>query len=334
MHLLFLRTKEPVRIVALATTIAAAMLPSAFAQADGPYPNKPIKIVVGFGSGSATDVLARIIADPLAKALGQPVIVENRPSAGATIGSEVVSRAKPDGYTLLLGASSAMAVAPAGLVKNLTYDPIKSFTPLWRMSKINYVVMGSTKLPAKNIGEFIAYTRKNPDKVNCASGNATGIAFCELLESHLGVNLLSVPYKSTPAAVMDLLGDQVHVMLVDATNATPRIKSGQLIPYAVPAAERSVLLPDLPTLAETGIKIPELLGWWAMWGPANLPKPIADRLSQELSRIVDDQAIQKKMQAAALEPFSGSPTEVNDYLTKDLNAWTKIIKDYNLAPQN
>lgn len=318
-----------------ACALACGAVPGQAGAAGGGYPSRPVKIVVGFGPGSATDSLARLIAEPLAKAIGQPVVVENRPSAGATIGADLVARAAPDGYTLMLGASSAMVVAPAGVVRGLSYDPLKDFTPLWRVSKISYMVMGSAKLPARNLGEFIAYARQHPAQTNCASGNATGIAFCELLKTRTGVNITGVPYKSTPPAVLDLVSNQVQVMLVDAANGVARARSGQLVAYGVPAAQRSTLLPDVPTLGEAGLpQFPELLGWWAIWGPAGLPRPIATRLSQELERIVADTAVQKAMQSLSLEPFPGSPNEVNSYLAHDLEAWKAMVRTYKLAGDN
>lgn len=315
--------------------LACGAVPDPAGAAGGGYPSRPVKIVVGFGPGSATDSLARLIAEPLAKALGQPVVVENRPSAGATIGADLVARAAPDGYTLMLGASSAMVVAPAGVVRGLAYDPLKDFTPLWRVSKISYLVMGSAKLPARNLREFIAHARKHPEQTNCASGNATGIAFCELLKTRTGVNMAGVPYKSTPPAVLDLVSNQVQVMLVDAANGAARARSGQLVAYGVPEAQRSALLPDVPTLVEAGLpQFPELLGWWAIWGPAGLPRPIATRLSQELERIVADAAVQKAMKSLSLEPFPGSPKEVNSYLARDLEAWRAMVRIYKLAGDN
>lgn len=324
------------RAAMAACVVVCAAVPGHARAAEGGYPSRPVKIVVGFGPGSATDSLARLIAEPLSKAIGQPVVVENRPSAGATIGADVVARAAPDGYTLMLGASSAMVAAPAGVVRGLSYDPLKDFTPLWRVSKISYMVMGSPKLPARNLGEFIAYARQHPSQTNCASGNATGIAFCELFKARIGVNMASVPYKSTPPAVLDLISNQVQVMLVDAANGTARARSGQLVAYGVPEAQRSALLPDVPTLAEAGLpQFPELLGWWAIWGPAGMPKPIAARLSQELERIVGDPAVQKTMRSSlSLEPFPGSPAEVNSYLARDLASWKNLVRNYNLAGDN
>jgi tripartite-type tricarboxylate transporter receptor subunit TctC len=313
----------------------AGVVLSTGAQAQQPYPNKPIRLVTGFAPGSATDSVARLLAEPLGAALGQQIIVDNRPGVASTLATAQVARAPADGYTLMLGTNSALATGPAGVIRNVGYDPVRDFTPIGRVATVSFMLVGNTKLAPKTLPELIDYTRRNPDRMNCASGNTNGIVFCELFKQRIGASVLAVPYKSTPPALTDLIGGQVQVMFVDVPTGGPRVLAGQVHPYAVTSRKRSSVVPDVPTMAEAGLRdFPENSGWWGLYGPAGLPKNVVARLVAALDEALKRPDVQSRLQTLGVELSPAPPEELDAFLRSQLQDWARFLKDFNIAPEN
>jgi len=299
------------------------------------YPSKPIRLLIGFAPGSATDSVARILAEPLGAALGQQVVVDNKPGAASTLATSMVAKAAADGYTLTLGTNSAMATGPAGVMRNIDYDPVKDFTPIGKVATVNFMLVGNTKLPAQTLTELMAYSKRNADKVNCASGNTNGVVFCELFKQRVGANLMGVPYKSTPQALTDVIGGQVQLMFVDVPSGGPRVKAGQLQAYAVTSLKRSAVLPDVPTMGEAGVQnFPDNSGWWGLYGPAGLPAPIAAKITAALDQVLQREDVKQRLNNLGVEISPASPQEFDRFLKSQLQDWRKFLKDFNIQPEN
>lgn len=311
---------------------AGALSPS---PAAAQYPSQPIRLVTGFAAGSATDILARILIEPLGAALGQPIVVDNRPGALSVLGTEAVARARPDGYTLLLGANAGLAVAPAGLVRNVSYDPLRDFTPLGRVGIVAFVMVSGRQIPATDGAGLIGYIRRNQDNASCASSNANGRVFCEMLKRRLGTELVSIYYRATPQAATDLIAGRVSLMFMDAASAAPRIATEQLRAYAVIDNSRSALLPEVPTAAEAGLPdLPHNLGWWGLFGPAALPTPVADRLARELQGVLGRRDVQQRMLAAGVQPSPMSPAELGGFVSQELQTWRALLTSLEISPED
>jgi|LauGreDrversion4_1035100.scaffolds.fasta_scaffold08139_8 tripartite-type tricarboxylate transporter receptor subunit TctC len=299
------------------------------------YPSKPIRLLIGFAPGSATDSVARILAEPLGAALGQQVVVDNKPGAASTLATSMVAKAAADGYTLTLGTNSAMATGPAGVMRNIDYDPVKDFTPIGKVATVNFMLVGNTKVPAQTLTELMAYSKRNADKVNCASGNTNGVVFCELFKQRVGANLMGVPYKSTPQALTDVIGGQVQLMFVDVPSGGPRVKAGQLQAYAVTSLKRSAVLPDVPTMGEAGVQnFPDNSGWWGLYGPAGLPAPIAAKITAALDQVLQREDVKQRLNNLGVEISPASPQEFDRFLKSQLQDWRKFLKDFNIQPEN
>ena len=299
------------------------------------YPSKPIRLLIGFAPGSATDSVARILAEPLGAALGQQVVVDNKPGAASTLATSMVAKAAADGYTLTLGTNSAMATGPAGVMRNIDYDPVKDFTPIGKVATVNFMLVGNTKVPAQTLTELMAYSKRNADKVNCASGNTNGVVFCELFKQRVGANLMGVPYKSTPQALTDVIGGQVQLMFVDVPSGGPRVKAGQLQAYAVTSLKRSAVLPDVPTMGEAGVQnFPDNSGWWGLYGPAGLPAPIAAKITAALDQVLQREDVKQRLHNLGVEISPASPQELDRFLKSQLQDWRKFLKDFNIQPEN
>src|SRR5215831_12800642 len=260
------------------------------------YPSRPITIVVPFGPGSATDSVARSIALPLGVALKQSIVVETKPGANGTIAASQVARAAPDGYTLILGTNTPHSAAPS-LVKGISYDPVKDFTPLSRVGSFTQMLVLNPDLPVKSIPELIAYAKANPGKLSFASGNASSIVAGETLKRWAGIDIVHIPYRSAPPALNDVLGGRVSMMFTDLTTGLPHVKSGALRALATTRLQRSTLFPELPSLHEAGITNFDMDSWTGMFAPANTPRDVVMRLNVELRRIIDHPEIKMRLGA-------------------------------------
>lgn len=307
--------------LALATTTALAA-----------YPEKPITLIVPFPPGSGTDSVGRIFAEELGKELGQTVIVDNKPGANATIAANYVAKAAPDGYTLFVTTNTSHSAAP-WLMKNVNYDPVKDFTPIARGGNLPFILVTNPSKPYKTVKELVEYARQNPGKVAYATGNSTGIVGGGTLQVVTDTEMLHVPYKGTPQALTDLVSGEVDFMFTDLTSGTPFVKSGRLHAMAVSTAERSALLPDLPSMQEAGVENFDLNSWNGYFGPAGMDPEIVNTLNAAINKIVANPETKARLADMGFDAFSGSPEEFAQFVKDQYALWGKWIKDANLAPQ-
>lgn len=317
---------------ALAVPVALALTPAANAHASDTWPTRPLRLVVPFAAGSGTDAVARITARELGDALGQNVVVDNRPGANGAIAAELVAQAAPDGYTLFMTTNTTHSANPS-LMKKLPYDPIRDFTPVARMGNLPFMLVVNPKLPVKTVPELIAYAKTHPG-MSYASGNSTGIVSGATFGRLAGLDLLHVPYKSTPPAMTDVIAGQVPMMFVDVAAGIANVKAGKLRALAVTTAQRSRLLPDLPPMAD----VPELrnfdiTSWNGVFAPARTPAPIVERLNRELSRIARSKEVAPRFEALGFEAFGQSPQQFAGFVAGELIKWTKLVKDAGIQPE-
>ncbi len=315
----------------LAGLIAAAGLVIASAASAQPYPSKPIRLIVPFGPGSGSDILARILSEPLTQALGQPIIIENKPGNNTTLGTELVVQSPPDGYTLGLLTNSGLAASPGGLTTGVRYDPVKDLAYITMVASVNYVLLVNVDVPAKTASELVALVKANPGKYNYASGNTGGISYGGWYKNAHKLDMTHVPYKSTPPGLADLISGHVQIMVADVPSSLAMIRAGKVRAVGVPSAKRYQLLPDVPTFAETGLATPPIMdGWWVLVAPAGTPDPILDRLNKEVVKVLETDSIKAKLLDSALVPTPSTRAEAAAYQKDQLGVWTKMIKDLNL----
>jgi tripartite-type tricarboxylate transporter receptor subunit TctC len=308
-----------------------ALLGVAAACAQG-FPNKPITIITAFGPGSASDTIARVMAQPLGIALKQSIIVEARPGASGAISAMYVARAPADGYTMLLTTNSPHSAAPF-LMKNIAYDPVKDFTPISRYGSFTLMLCINPKIPAHNVKELIEYARANPGKLTFASGNSAGIVAGETLKHWAKLDMLHVPYKSTPQGVTDLIAGRVSMMFVDLTAGIEHVRAGNLRALATTRIKRSTLLPDLPTMDEAGVTGFDMDAWAGFVLPAKTPPEVAKLLSNTMRPIIDDPKTKETLGRVGFEAFSSSPEELEDHIKVQLGKWKKMVEDAGIQPE-
>lgn len=316
------------------TLLAAVLLTLAplGAMADT-YPSRTIRIVVGFGPGSGTDILARLLAEQLQQKLGQSVIVENRAGAAAQIAATAVARSQPDGYTLFITSNSSHSVNPH-IYKSLTYDPRKDFTPIAGLAYFPFLLAIDPKLPPKTPKEFVEWAHANKDKVTYAYGTSAVRIPAAALDRLLQLHATGVSYRSSPPAMMDVIGGQVSFLVVDLASSQEQIKSGKLRALAVTTAKRSALAPDLPTIEETfGLKDFDLAAWTGLFGPANLPKEIVDKLSAAVLEIMNRPAIRERITALGAEPTPSDPATFAKLVERQYVLWGQKVKDAGIEPE-
>jgi tripartite-type tricarboxylate transporter receptor subunit TctC len=315
--------------LAFALVWLACSASPAFAQA---YPTKPITLIVPFAAGSGTDGVARVVAQRLSERVKQPVLVENKPGANAQIGAESVAKAAPDGYTLLVATNTSHSANPS-LYKNLRYDPIRDFTPIARTGELPFALIVSPALPVKSVQELIEYARKNPGKVSYATPNSTSLVASETLKLMAKINIVGVPYKSSPQALTDLVGGQLEMYVVDFGSGLSTIKSGKVQTLGVTPARGSKILPDVPPIAQA---LPgfDLTSWNGIFGPASLPQPIVERVNGELQAILAEKEIQEKLANIGFEVWpSRTPEEFAKYVADQLALWARLIKQAGIQPE-
>ena len=319
-----------IRICALAAFASASLL----SQAQD-YPNKAISIVVPFPPGGTTDLVARALAEGLTKSLGQPVIVENKPGAGTTLGADYVSKAKPDGYTLLMGAVHH-TIAPS-VYKKLPYDFQKDLTPITTVAMVpNVVAVNPTVTPVKNIAELIALAKtKTAAKEPLTYGsNGNGTAqhlIGTLFQLQTGTTLQHIPYKGSAPLTADLLAGQVNMSFDSITAQLPFIKTGKLLPLAVTSRTRTSFLPNVPTLDEAGLKSFDIQTWYGVLAPAATPKPVLERLNVEMLKIIKSPQFAASMQAGGCEALGSTPAEMASRIAGEMTKFAKIVKDGNVV---
>ncbi|MBK6004696.1 tripartite tricarboxylate transporter substrate binding protein [Ramlibacter ginsenosidimutans] len=320
--------------VLLAAVLAATAFAHAPASAQAAYPNRPLRIIVPFSPGGATDTLARIVGQKLTEAWGQPVVIDNKPGAGGNIGAEAGARAAGDGYTLTLAAAGFMAVNPS-IYPKLAYDPVKDFAPLTLLVKAPLLLVVNPKMPVHNIAEFMAYAKANPGKVTLGNGG-TGTA------QHLGgvymsseakVNIVHVPYKGSAPATTDLLGGVVDAQFDNMVTLLPYVKAGKLKALAVSSKQRSAAFPDVPTLSETVLPGFETGTWYGLVAPASTPAPIVAKLSQELQHILAMPDVKERLMALGLDASGTSGAEFGQFIRSEIATYAKIVKTAGVTAQ-
>jgi len=291
------------------------------------YPAKPIRIVVPFPPGGATDILARAVAQKLTDAWGQAVVVDNRPGAGGNIGSEIVAKAAPDGYTLEMGTVGTHAIN-ASLYAKMPYDHVKDFAPVILVAGVPNVLVVNPSLPVSSVQELIAYAKANPGKLNFASsGNGTSIHLAgELFKVMAGVQMTHIPYKGSAPALQDLIGGQVQLMFDNLPPSLPHIKAGKLRALAVTSATRSSALPDTPTIAESGLPGFEASSWFGVLAPAGTPPAIIARLNAEIGAWLASAEAKEKMLALGANIGGGSPEDFARHIAAETAKWQKVVK--------
>ncbi len=324
-----LRRRKFLRLVAAVAALPSA-LRYAWAQGAQDYPARPVRIIVGFPAGVAPDIVARVIGQALSDGLNQQFVVENRPGAGSNIGTEIVVRAPPDGYTLLLAVSSG--AINATLYSNLSFNYVRDIAPVGMIGLGPFVMVINPKLPAKTVPEFIAYAKANPGKINFAS-QGTGLAshlMGELFKMMAGVNLVHVPYRDNFTA--DLIGGQVQVAFVPITNVIEQIRDARLRALAVTTTKRAELLPDVPALSEF---LPgyDATGWNGIGAPLGTPSAIIEKLNKQINAIVLDPAMKRRLIGLGIEPLTMTPAEFGKRIADDTEKWAKVIKFANVKPE-
>ena len=309
-----------------------ALLPLATAAQSG-YPSKPVRFIVPSAAGGGTDITARAVAQQLSEALGQQFVVDNRPGAGQMIGIELAAKSVPDGYTLLMAAST-LAINPI-MYKKVAYDPVHDFTPVTQAASLPNVLVVHPSLPVKTVSELIALAKQRPGQINYASaGNGTSPQMSiELLKSMAGIDLVHIPYKGTMPGVVDLLGGQVSVMALNVLTALPHIKAGRLRALAVTSAKRSEALPDIPTIAEAGLAGYESSQWYGVLAPAGTPREIVARLNVEIVRALRLPDVKQRLAADGAEPVGSSPEEFAAFIKSEIEKWARVAKAAGIHPE-
>jgi len=295
------------------------------------YPARPVRVIVPYPPGQATDVIARLVSQKVGDSLGKTFPVENRAGAGGIIGVEAVARAVPDGYTLLVTASGPMAINPS-LYANLSYDPIKDFDPISMLGLIPLVIVANENLPVKSIRDLVALAKARPGEITYASsgpGTAQHLAM-ELFKAKTGTNLLHIPYKGSGPAVSDLIGGQVALMFDTVASALPQIKGKKLRPLAVSMSKRSGVLADVPTMSEAGVKGFEAFGWSAMLAPAGTPKDILQKLSAESLKVLNQPDIKERIVTLGFESSPLNPEELTNFMKAEIAKWGQAVKLSNI----
>jgi tripartite-type tricarboxylate transporter receptor subunit TctC len=321
-----------VRTILTTTLLTAFAGSTAFAQEA--YPNKPIKVIVPFPAGGATDILTRAITEKLSPRLGQAVVIENRPGGGANIGASAVAHAAPDGYTLLMGSMGSHSAA-ISYYKTLTYNFREDLTPISRTGTIGNAVLVSADNPANNLAELIATVRAHPGEFTCGSSGTGGQIHltCEMFKTAAQLNVLHIPYKGTTMLIPDLITGRVSMTLDNIPPYMPLIKSGKIKALAVTMLERSPLMPDVPTIAESGFPGFDSVAAYALFAPTGTPSSIIDRLNTEVNVVLLDPELKAKLREQGIEIKGSTPQAVSGYVDSEIAKWAQVIKAGNIAQE-
>ena len=298
-----------------------------------PYPNKPIKAIVPFAAGSATDQIGRAFAQKMSETLGQIIVVENKAGVNGMLGADAVAKAAPDGYTILIGTNSTNA-ALKSLMKTLPYNQDTAFTPLGYLGSVPLIIAVNNDVPAKNLREFVALAKAKPGNVTFASASTSQLVSSEVLASMAGIQMTNVPYKSGPAAMTDLIGGQVMMFSADFAVTLPQVKGGKIRGLAVTSNQRSPAIPELPTVNEAlGLKDYELIAYFAMFAPAGTPPDVVVKLNQAINAAANSKDLQEKFASIGFAVEPGTPEALAQRSVKETAKWAKAIKDAKIEPQ-
>jgi tripartite-type tricarboxylate transporter receptor subunit TctC len=305
--------------------VLGAIVLAAAAPAAAEYPEKPIRFVVPFASGTATDQIARAFGQAITAEAGQQVIIDNKPGGNGFIGAIEGARAAPDGYTVFITTNTTHAAAEH-LYKKLPYDPVKDFAPVTGLGKGGQIMVVNSKSDFKNVKEFVDAARKSPGKLTFGSGSSSSRIAGEMLQQLAGIQILHVPYKSNTFAVTDLLGGQIDMMITDTATGMPHIKSGALRPLGASTTTRVAMVPDVPTIAEAGVPGYDMGYWFAAYAPTNTPKPIVDKLNAWFAAAAKTSAAKTFFTNSGVEPFITTPAELATFQAAESKKWEEIVR--------
>ena len=314
-----------------ASRLLAALFAALALSASAQYPSRPIRIIVPFAPGGNVDITARLVAPGLQEALGQPVIVENKPGAGGTIGADLVVKSAPDGYTLLMGSNSTFSVAPSLYPKN-PYNPLRDFAPVIMIASAPFVLVVNPNMPVKDARELVALAKASPGKIAMSSAGtgSSNHLVGELFQEISGARFTHVPYKGSGQALTDLMGGQVSVHFDQITSAASHIQAGKLRALLVTAPQRVPMLPDVPTATEAGYPAFEATNVTGLIAPAGTPRDIVDKLNAVTQKVISQPAVRTKFADIGGETTGGTPEQFSAYIRDDLSKWTRIVKDANV----
>jgi len=315
------------------TRILAAFLATLLAgAAAAQYPNKPIRLIVPFPPGGAAELGARIFAQPLGQALGQPVIIETKPGADGAIAADATMRAAPDGYTLFYATNTAFSWVPS-VRKNPPYDPVADFTPVSMIGQFGFFLFSHPSVPANNMAELLAHIRANPGKLNYGSGNSTAMLSTAQLVQREKLDVVHIPYKGDGPLSIDLLGGRVQFAIATPGAAAPQVKEGRLRVLATLLPSRSSLLPQAPTMAESGLAGLSITPWGGIFGPKGMPREIAERLSRELIALLKRPEVREAFGLLAFEPRGSTPEELAAFTKEQLEVWRRVVGEVGIKPE-
>ena len=307
-------------------TLACIALSLVAANASAQWPNgKPVRLIIPFPAGSATDTVGRILGQSVSTAIGQAVLVENKAGADGAIAGQEVAKAAPDGQTLLLATNSPIAVVPA-LRKSPPYDPVTDFTPIADVGRYTFFLFANASLPVKSFTELVAYAKANPGKLAYATGNTTGIVSFAQMNSLAGIQMLHVPYKGEPAAITDLIGGRVNLIWATPTTGLSHVKDGKLRALVTSLKQRSPILPDVPTIAEAGLPKFSILSWAALYGPGKMPKDLTDRINKEFVAAMKRPDVMAAMEKQAFILTPSTPEELATFTKEQIDEYRRIIR--------
>jgi tripartite-type tricarboxylate transporter receptor subunit TctC len=311
----------------LAALVLAAPL-AVFAQ----YPGKPIRVIVPFPAGSATDTITRILANSVSQAVGQPLLVENKAGADGAIAATEVAKSPADGYTLLMATNSPMSAVPA-MKKSPPYDPVADFSPISDIGRYTFFIVTHPSVPANSLDELIDYARANPGKLNYATGNTTGIVSSAFFASQAKIKMEHVPYKGEPQAITDLVAGRVQLMFASSSTSVPHIRDGRLRALVTTLPKRSALLPDVPSIAEAGMPQFSITSWAGLFGPANVPREIVQRLNREFGAAMARPDVQNAMERQAFSLSPSSPEQLGAFVKEQMESYRRTLQAAGVQPE-
>ncbi|HYC37482.1 MAG TPA: tripartite tricarboxylate transporter substrate binding protein [Usitatibacter sp.] len=316
----------------LVIALAALVVATAHSQAPS-WPARPVKMVVPFPAGGPTDVLTRALSDRLSQRLSQPVVVENRPGAGGTIGADLVAKSAPDGYTLVMATGSTHSVGPH--LGKVPYDPQKDFTPVVYVGYATNILLVSPTLGVSSVRELIELAKREPGKLNYATSGIGSVAHLtsEMFASMAGVKLTHVPYKGTQLSITDLISGQVAILFDNVMTARPHIEQKRLKGIAISSRTRSSIVPDIPTVDESGLPGFDSWNYFGIFGPAKLPPAVVQRVNTEMNRVLADPAIRERFHTLGFEITGGTPADFARVIESESRRWSKVIRDANVKPE-
>jgi tripartite-type tricarboxylate transporter receptor subunit TctC len=312
--------------------LAAALAASATRADD--YPSRPIRLIVPYAAGGGADSVARIVARRVSETIGQTIVIENRGGAGSIIGTDLVNKSDPDGYTLLLGQSGPISINPA-IYKKLPYDPVKDFAPISMTTAYPYIMVVNPKLGVKTLKEFVALAKSRPGELNYGTTGvgAANHLVTELFDFKAGIKMTHIPYRGTALAVTDLLAGQVQMVFADPISALPQINAGTLLALAVTSKQRSPVAPSVPTVSESGYPGFDAIAWHGILAPANTPPAIVNKLNTEIVAALKDPETAALLEKQAMQTVGSSPQDFADFIKQDIAVWKEVAEQARLEPQ-